>query len=81
MMIADLFDESDFREKLIDLGIPIDQDATFDECRSTVLAWLDSTPEAVSHVVGLFETLRNTDVVLLPEVDEFIENILSIHTR
>ena len=80
-MIADLFDESDFREKLIDLGIPIDQDGSFDECRSTVLAWLDSTPEAVSYVVGLFETLRNTDVVLLPEVDEFIEDVLSIHAR
>ena len=68
MMIVDLIDEVDFKEKLIALGAPITQEQNLAEVQSTVLSWLQAFPEQTPFVKDLCTEMQKDNTTVLPEV-------------
>ncbi|MEL0635831.1 hypothetical protein V6259_03525 [Marinomonas sp. TI.3.20] len=77
MMIVDLVDEVDFKEKLIALGAPISQQQSLDEVRDATLAWLKDYPEQVSFVQQLCQEMEHNEVTVLPEVKVLLQRFAS----
>lgn len=74
MMIADLIDTQDFRERLLALGIELPADADPDTC-----ARLAVRQHAHSTVLGLPALVKGLEAqagVMLPEVREALERHL-----
>lgn len=76
MMIVDLVDEVDFKERLIAIGAPVTQDDSLDAVKEAVLSWLKDYPEQVSFVKAICEQLNHDEVTVLPEVQEVIQSLL-----
>ncbi|WP_133011062.1 hypothetical protein [Marinomonas flavescens] len=77
MMIVDLVDEVDFKEKLIALGAPISQQQSLDEVRDATLAWLKDYPEQISFVQQLCQEMEHNEVTVLPEVKALLQRFAS----
>lgn len=77
MMIVDLVDEVDFKEKLIALGAPISQQQSLDEVRDAILAWLKDYPEQISFVQQLCQEMEHNEVTVLPEVKALLQRFAS----
>lgn len=77
MMIVDLVDEVDFKEKLIALGAPISQQQSLDEVRDATLAWLKDYPEQISFVQQLCQEMEHNEVTVLPEVKALLQRFVS----
>jgi len=73
MMIVDLIDEMDFKEKLIAIGVPVTTEKSLDGVRETLLSWLQDCPEQRPFVDALFVEMQDTNV--LPEVSAVIEAV------
>ncbi|WP_445156571.1 hypothetical protein [Halomonas sp. E14] len=74
MMIADLIDTQDFRERLLALGIELPADADPDTC-----ARLTAQRQAEARVPGLAALVAELEAqagVMLPEVREALERHL-----
>jgi len=68
MMIVDLIDEVDFKEKLITLGAPVTQEQSLLEVQTTVLSWLQTYPEQTPFVKELCTEMQKDNATVLPEV-------------
>lgn len=68
MMIVDLIDEVDFKERLIALGAPVTQDQSLVEVQETVLSWLRAYPEQTPFVKDLCTEMQKDNTTVLPEV-------------
>ena len=68
MMIVDLVDEVDFKERLIALGAPVTQEQNLDEVQSAVLSWLQAYPEQIPFVRDLCTEMQKDNSTVLPEV-------------
>ena len=68
MMIVDLVDEVDFKERLIALGAPVTQEQSLTEVQDSVLSWLQAYPEQTPFVKELCSEMQNDDSTVLPEV-------------
>lgn len=77
MMIVDLVDEVDFKEKLIALGAPIRQEQSLEEVREATLAWLKEYPEQLSFVQQLCQDMEHNEVTVLPEVKDLLRRFVS----
>ncbi|OMH39280.1 hypothetical protein [Motiliproteus sp. MSK22-1] len=73
MMIADLVDQDDFRERLISIGVPLCADLSPGESVRAALAWRERQDESVRQQLDqLFQTLLENADLLLPEVKSAI---------
>ncbi|BDX03177.1 hypothetical protein MACH16_19250 [Marinomonas pontica] len=68
MMIVDLVDEVDFKEKLIALGAPVTHEQSLLEVQEAVLAWLQAYPEQTPFIKELCESMQKDNTTVLPEV-------------
>lgn len=76
MMIVDLIDEVDFKEKLIDMGVPLNMDQSLEKVHAVLIAWLNDYPEQYPCIVALFEEIQNSNIMILPEVNVIIQKVL-----
>ena len=76
MMIADLVDQEDFRERLQQLGVPVTRDLDPEACVATAMSWRESQDQAGQQQLDtLFqELLKHADLVL-PEIKLAIEKV------
>lgn len=75
MMIVDLIDEVDFKEKLIAIGVPLTEGQSMADVQDTLLSWLKEYPEQRPFVVALFEEMQDPNTTILPDVSAVIKVI------
>lgn len=75
MMIVDLIDEVDFKEKLIGIGAPISTQESLEDAQSKVLNWLQENPERKAALNTALEELENTGATILPEVSSVMATL------
>ncbi|MCW4628202.1 MULTISPECIES: hypothetical protein [Marinomonas] len=68
MMIVDLIDEVDFKERLIALGAPVTQEQSLADVQAAILAWLQAYPEQTPFVKDLCRDMQKDNTTVLPEV-------------
>lgn len=69
MMIADLIDQDDYRERLKAVGVPLDADWTPEQCSAAALSWFENQDaQACADLYRLIQELRQQHALLLPEV-------------
>ncbi|MBJ7537484.1 hypothetical protein [Marinomonas transparens] len=68
MMIVDLVDEIDFKERLIALGAPVTLEQDLMDVQEAVLAWIKEYPEQTPFVKDLCAAMQSDDITVLPEV-------------
>lgn len=76
MMIVDLIDEVDFKEKMLGIGAPVKDCQTLEATSEVLLSWLDEEPEHCPKVVSACEELEATGATILPEVHSVIKILL-----
>lgn len=77
MMIAELIDGDDFRDRLMALGIPLAEDASPESCAR--LAWLQHQQGGVPGLPALVQELSETSDVMLPAVRQALaEHLLPL---
>ncbi len=77
MMIADLVDQEDLREYLLQTGAPIPAGVSAQEAVSIALGWLCTQPVAKRHQVDhMAQQLMTKPEYLLPEVKSALEILL-----
>lgn len=74
MMIVDLVDGEDFRERLVALGLALPAGATPRECAQAAAARFAESRDA--RLLELVEALRNQAGMVLPDVREAVEQVL-----
>lgn len=77
MMIVDLIDEVDFKEKMLGIDVPVRDCQTLEEVEQVTKNWLlsDAAHEAILR--SAFDELFATQATLLPEVHQVMERLLS----
>jgi hypothetical protein len=75
MMIVDLIDEVDFKDKLIAIGVPLTESQSMAEVQDTLLSWLKEYPEQRPFVIALFEEMQNPNTTILPDVLAVINRV------
>jgi hypothetical protein len=68
MMIVDLVDEVDFKDRLIALGAPVTQEQSLMEVQTAVLSWLQAYPEQIPFIKDLCKEMQKDHVTVLPAV-------------
>ncbi|QRV23659.1 hypothetical protein [Marinomonas foliarum] len=68
MMIVDLVDEVDFKERLIALGAPVTSEQSLPEVQEAVLSWLQQYPEQTPFIKDLCLSMQKENTTVLPEV-------------
>lgn len=76
MMIVDLIDEVDFKEKLIGIGAPIDAAKDLKEVDTHLVSWLDECPEQTYFVKLACQELVESNATILPEVKTIMKAYL-----
>ncbi|WP_027856535.1 hypothetical protein [Marinobacterium jannaschii] len=78
MMIADLIDQDDFRDRLIALGIELGQDDSPEQCAEKAAAWFATADsDSQQALIALVNELVADKGVVLPDVYEAIKLHLS----
>ena len=78
MMLADLIDQDDFRDRLTALGIALSEEQSPDECAALAAAWFKEADAAGQQaLLALVAELTAEKGVVLPEVSEAIQNHLA----
>lgn len=72
MMIVDLIDEVDLKEKLRLLGVPIHQEQRLADVQETVLLWLKDNAQHADLIQGLCSELQQSHITVLPDVMQVI---------
>ncbi len=75
MMIVELIDEIDLIEKLKACGVPLKSDESLAENLDAVIAWCEADSAQSALVEAQFSTLEKGEITLLPEVQQFIDQI------
>lgn len=73
MMIVELVDGEDFRERLVALGLALPAGASPLECAQAALGLLQTGD---ARLVALIEALHSQAGMVLPEVREAVESVL-----
>lgn len=76
MMIVELIDEVDFKEKLIGIGAPIEPNDTLDEVSAKLSIWVEESSQQLELVQTACNELEATGATILPEVHELIKAFL-----
>ncbi|TYL48111.1 hypothetical protein [Marinomonas sp. IMCC 4694] len=76
MMIVDLIDEVDFKDKLIALGAPVTQAQSLSDVQLAVLAWLSTYPEQAPFVRALCLEMEKDNTTVLPAVSDVMAAFL-----
>ncbi|EWH01977.1 hypothetical protein [Halomonas sp. BC04] len=74
MMIVELIDDSDFRERLVALGIPIPEEASPETCAR--LALHKHEEEGVPGLPDLVQVLGERTDIMLPSVRAALDQVL-----
>ncbi len=77
MMIADLVDQDDFRERLTELGVALAADLSPEQCVAEALQWHGLQPQPETRLAELFNALLKHADLLLPEVKQAVERGLA----
>ena len=75
MMIVDLIDEVDFKEKLVAAGIPIEVSSPLSEIVPQIVVWIQQSAAQAQCVQALCIALESSGFTLLPEVDDAIKTL------
>ncbi|MBR7888986.1 hypothetical protein J9B83_08495 [Marinomonas sp. A79] len=75
MMIVDLIDDIDLKEKLLALGAPIHAMESLNDIEVATLAWLQSAPEHKDAVRSLCAEWQQEQTTILPDVLELIQRL------
>ncbi|AEF54411.1 hypothetical protein [Marinomonas posidonica] len=75
MMIVDLIDEVDFKERLKALEVPVHESQSMAEVKQVLLKWLVEFPEQRPNILVLFKEMQEEKITVLPEVLEVISSI------
>ena len=76
MMIVDLIDEVDFKEKMLSIGAPLKDCQTLAATSEVLMSWLDENPECLAKVQSACEELESTGATILPDVHDLMKNLL-----
>ena len=77
MMIVDLVDEVDFKDRLIALGAPVTQEQSLQDVQDSVLAWLKAYPEQIPFIKDLCLEMQQENTTVLPEVSDTLSYLTS----
>lgn len=72
MMIVDLIDEVDLKDKLRLLGAPIHQEQRLGDVQEAVLLWLENDPKHAALIHGLCNELQQSHITVHPSVMQVI---------
>ncbi|WP_067214951.1 hypothetical protein ACPUEK_08120 [Marinomonas gallaica] len=78
MMIVDLIDEVDFKEKMLGVGAPVKDCQTLEEVDSALKVWANDAPQNISVIQSACSELEATGATILPDVHVVIKNFLKI---
>ena len=78
MMIVDLVDEVDFKEKMLEIGAPIDMTDNLDEVASKLNDWLKSEPHKIDSVKSVCAEIEATGATILPDVSSLMNRLLAL---
>lgn len=78
MMIVDLIDEVDFKERMLSIGAPIDMSDTLDEVTLKLNDWLKQEPDQISLVKTTCADIEATGATILPDVNSLMDSLLSL---
>jgi protein associated with RNAse G/E len=67
-MIVDLIDEVDFKERLIEMGAPLNIDHSIEEVQDVLSSWFQDYPEQRPCIMALFKEMQGSNITILPEV-------------
>jgi len=76
MMIVDLIDEVDFKEKLIGIGAPVDTAKDLKEVDTCLVSWLNEYPEQTYFVKLVCQEIIESNATILPEVKTIMQAYL-----
>ena len=76
MMIVDLIDEVDFKEKMLGIGVPAKDCQTLSASEQTTKDWLASNPNNISVLKSAVDELIATQATILPEVHQVMTRLL-----
>ncbi len=78
MMYADLIDQEDFRERLVQMGVPVASGADAESCCRQLLNWLSQPQGAASRAqaTALVQQLRAQRELMLPDVARALDQYL-----
>ncbi|GGO84704.1 hypothetical protein GCM10011348_31540 [Marinobacterium nitratireducens] len=78
MMYADLIDQEDFRERLVQMGVPVAGGADAESSCRQLLNWLGQPQGASSRAQAkaLVQQLRSQRELLLPDVARAVDQYL-----
>lgn len=75
MMIVDLIDDVDLKEKLLALGAPIQTMESLSDIETRALAWVQETPERKKMVQSLYAEWQQERITMLPDVLKVIQRL------
>ncbi|MEO9654877.1 hypothetical protein [Marinomonas sp.] len=78
MMIVDLVDETDLKEGLIGIGVPIQLDDSLEQVKEAVVAWQAHSQAHAIELKKICTELNSPTVTLLPEVTELVMAFMSL---
>lgn len=78
MMIVDLVDEVDFKEKLLAISAPIGMDDSLEEVSVKLKGWLESDPDQLEELKSVYEAFEASGATILPEVQAVLLTLLSL---
>lgn len=76
MMIVDLIDEVDFKEKMLAVGAPVNDCQTVDDILSALDKWLGEVPENLPLVKAACSELLDSGATILPDVQSVLKILL-----
>lgn len=75
MMIVDLVDEFDFKDRLVALGAPVQDCENISDIASVLSDWAADDQNRVA-IQALYDELQNPETTVLPEIDVVLADIL-----
>ncbi|MCO4785656.1 hypothetical protein [Marinomonas atlantica] len=78
MMIVDLIDEVDFKEKMLGVGAPVKDCQTLEEVIGSLNLWINDAPQNLSVIQSACIELEATGATILPDVHIVIKDLLAL---
>ena len=76
MMIADLIDQDDFFQRLINIGVRLEPGWTSEQCSQAAIIWFsDADLVQKEHLRSLVKDLQQHQDLMLPEVREALKHL------
>ena len=80
MMIADLLDQEDLRERFSSLGIPVTSEQSPEACCRAALAWrTEQNRERKRQLDDVIKAMIQHQDMLLPEIKEALHHCFPMH--